>query len=247
MNREFLPRKFFPFLTAAIALTGIFAKAEFANAAILEYKAEYKPSVDEAAPYAGYGFTDIIKSPLSIKKFNSALGMLKSVTIEFLGDIKGDAGFENKSATPSTVTVDLSGLLQLQLPDNTSVFELNPQKKYSYNVAKYDCVFDYDGASGKTLEGLTATLADTKTYTDSSLLKFFSGLGNTDLLFTAKAQSSVSGSGNVASYVATYAKASVKVAYNYEERRRVAEPSNFIGLSLVVVTGLLAKRRLSCI
>jgi hypothetical protein len=237
--------KFLCVLTTATTLTGICATSGVANAAFLEYFAEYKPPVDETIPYDGYGLTDIVKSPLSIQKFDSALGTLKSVKIDFLGSLKGDAGFESRNPQPSTVTVDLSGLLKLELPDATSLFEVTPQQNYTYDVAMYDGKVDFGGTSGKTMEGLVATIADTKTYTDSNALNSFTGLDDLEFLFTAKAESTVTGSGNIASFVTTYASASVRVAYEYEGRRRVPEPSALIGVGLVAAMGFLSKRRLN--
>ncbi|GAA6621485.1 choice-of-anchor E domain-containing protein [Scytonema sp. NUACC26] len=234
--------KFLAVLTPAIAIaiTSIVATTGVARADILEYTAEYKPSADEAAPYAGYGVTDILNAPLSIQKFKSSWGILNSVKIDFIGDLTGDAGFESRDAKARTVTVDLSGLLKLQTTDGTSLFELDPTQSYKYDVSKYDNKLDFLGTSGRTLEGLTASASGTKTYTDSSLLQSFIGTNKFDFLFTANAKSTVKGSGNITSYVNTYAKASVKVTYDY--RRRVPEPSLLVGVGLVGGAGLWSKR-----
>ncbi|GAB1538104.1 hypothetical protein NUACC21_07620 [Scytonema sp. NUACC21] len=234
-------------LTAATALTvsGVVASAGVASAATLEYTAQYNPTEmdKENVPYEGYGLTDIIKSPLSIQKFDSKLGTLKSVKIDFSGDIKGDAQFESRNATPSTVTVDLSGLVKLNMPDGSSLLELNPQQQYSYNVTQFDKITDFGGTSGKTLEGLVASKSDTKTFTDSSLLQSFTGLGNLDFLFTALATSNVTGPGNIISSVSTYAKASIKVTYDFEEyRKKVPEPSALLGIGLVAGACLRLKK-----
>ncbi|MUG91557.1 choice-of-anchor E domain-containing protein [Scytonema sp. UIC 10036] len=234
-------------LTAATTLTvlGVVSSSGVASAATLEHKAEYKPTEmdKEYVPYEGYGLTDIIQSPLTIQKFNSQLGTLKSVKIDFTGDIKGDAQFESRNATPRTVTVDLSGLVKLNMPDGASLFELNPQQQYSYNVSRFDRVTDFNGSSGKTLEGLVTSVSDTKTFTNSDLLQSFTGLGNLDFLFTALATSSVTGPGNIVSSVSTYAKSTIKVTYDYEERRKkVPEPSALLGIGLVAGACLRLKK-----
>ncbi|WP_232224213.1 choice-of-anchor E domain-containing protein [Mastigocladopsis repens] len=225
------------------ALTGIVATTGVAHAATVTYTTAYDAPTDGTVPYAGFGYTDIIDAPLSIQKFDSSLGTLNSVTIDFIGDLKGDAGFENKSPQSSTVTVDLSGTLKLQLPDGTSVVELNPQQDYSYNVTGYDDTTDYAGTSGKTVEGLTASQSDTKTYTDSNSLQTFTGSDDLDLLFSATAKSTVSGSGNIFSYVTTYAKSSIQVTYDYQERKKVPEPSAILGLGFVTGVGLWSQRK----
>ncbi|KAF3885986.1 MULTISPECIES: choice-of-anchor E domain-containing protein [Nostocales] len=234
--------KFLAVLTPALAITitSIVATTGVARADILEFTTEYKPSVDDAAPYAGYGVTDIFKAPLSIQKFKPSWGILNSVKIDFVGDLTGDAGFESRDAKPRTITVDLSGLLQLQTTGGTSIFELDPKQSYKYDVTKFDGILDFAGTSGRTLEGLTTSASGTKTYTDSSFLQSFIGNNNLDFLFTANAKSTVQGSGNITSYVNTYAKASVKVTYDY--RKRVPEPSLLLGVGLVGGAGLWSKR-----
>ncbi|WP_414583006.1 choice-of-anchor E domain-containing protein [Scytonema sp. PCC 10023] len=237
-------RRFLSVLTAASALAGIVGITEAAHAATVTYTTAYNAPTDPTVPYAGFGYTDIINAPLSIQKFDSSLGTLDSVTIDFIGDIKGDAGFENRSPQASTVTVDLSGDLKLELADGTSVAEFSPQQDYSYDVAKYDGTTDFGGTSGKTVVGLTASQSDTKTYTDNTLLQSFTGSDNLNLLFSATAKSTVSGSGNIASYVTTYAKSNVEVTYDYQPRK-VPEPSVILGIGVMTGVGLLVQKNRS--
>lgn len=226
-------KRFLSVLTAASALASIVGITEAAHAATLTYTTAYDGD-----------YTDIINEPLSIQKFDSSLGTLDSVTIDFTGDIQGDAGFENRSPQASTVTVDLSGDVKLELADGTSIAEFSPQQDYSYDVAKYDGTTDFGGTSGKTVEGLTASQSATKTYTNNTLLQSFTGSGDLDLLFSATAKSTVSGSGNIASYVTTYAKSNVQVRYDYQPRK-VPEPSAILGIGVVGGVSLLVQRNRS--
>lgn len=238
-------RRFLSVLTAVSALTGIAGTTQAAHAATVTYDTAYDAPTDSTVPYAGFGYTDIVKAPLSIQKFDSSLGTLDSVKIDFIGDLKGDTGFENRGPQSSTVTVGLSGTLKLELPDGISVAEFTPQKDYSYDVAKFDGTTDFGGSSGKTVEGLTASQSETKTYTDNTLLQSFTGSDNLNLLFSAAAKSTVSGSGNIASYVTTYAKSNVQVTYDYQERRRVPEPSGIVGISVMAGVGAWSLRKRS--
>jgi hypothetical protein len=235
--------KFLSILTTASAMTGIAVTTGVAEAATITYTTAFNAPADATVPYAGFGYTDIVNAPLSIQKFDSSLGTLDRVTIDFIGDLKGDAGFENTSPVPSTITVGLAGELKLQLPEGTSVAEFSPQQSYSYDVTGYDGNRDFAGTSGKTVEGLTASQSETTTYTDSNLLESFTGDGDLDLLFSATAKSTVSGSGNITSYVTTYAKSSVNVTYEYKERKKVPEPSAMVGLGLVAGFVWLQKKR----
>ncbi|MDZ8184308.1 MAG: choice-of-anchor E domain-containing protein [Nostoc sp. ChiSLP02] len=218
-------------LGAATTLAGIVATSGVANAASLSYTSS-----------TNYEFTDIIDAPLSIQKFNSSLGTLKGVTIEFTGDILGNAGFENRSPSASQATVTLGSQLSLEL-NNQSLLTLNPKYTSQYQVAKYDGITDYAGTSGKTLSNLTATQFGTQSFTDTQFLQSFIGNGNVDFLFSAIANSLVSGSGNIRSYIDTYAKAGVKVTYNYEELKSVPEASTTLGIGLVAGLCLLSQRK----
>ncbi|MBD2726497.1 choice-of-anchor E domain-containing protein [Nostoc sp. FACHB-892] len=220
-------------LAAATTLAGIVATSGAANAASLSYTSS-----------SNYDLTNIINAPLSIQKFDSSLGKLQGVTIEFSGDILGNAGFENRSPTPSLVRVNLGSQLSLQL-NNQSLLALNPQYISSYQVTQYDTITDYVGTSGKTLSNLTATQSGIQSFTDTQFLQSFIGNGNVEFLFSAIADSLVTGSGNMRSYIDTYAKAGIKVTYNYDEVKSVPEPSATLGVSLIAGLCLLSQGRKS--
>ncbi len=227
--------KLFNTLAAATTLAGIVATSGAANAASLSYNSS-----------TNYDFTNIIDAPLSVQKFNSSLGTLKGVTISFTGDILGNAGFENRSPTPTQVTVNLASQLSLKL-NNQSLFALNPQDISSYQAAKYDGTTDYSGTSGKTISNLTATQSATQSFTNTQFLQSFTGNGDIDFLFSALANSVVTGSGNMRSYIDTYAKAGIKVTYDYDEVKSVPESSATLGIGLIAGLCLLSQRKKSWI
>ena len=226
--------KLFNTLAAATTLAGIVATSGAANAASLSYTS----STD-------YDFTNIIDAPLSVQKFNSSLGTLKGVTISFTGDLLGNAGFENRSPTATQVTVNLASQLSLKL-NNQSLFALNPQDISSYQAAKYDRKTDYDGTSGKTISNLTATQSATQSFTNTQFLQSFTGNGDIGFLFSALANSVVTGSGNMRSYIDTYAKAGIKVTYDYDAKA-VPESSATLGIGLIAGLCLLSQRKKSWI
>ncbi|MFN6475024.1 choice-of-anchor E domain-containing protein [Nostoc sp. DedQUE07] len=227
--------KLFNTLAAATTLAGIVATSGAANAASLSYTNS-----------TNYDFTNIIDAPLSVQKFDSSLGTLKGVTISFTGDILGNAGFENRSPTPTQVTVNLASELSLKL-NNQSLFALNPQDISSYQAAKYDGITDYSGTSGKTISNLTATQSATQSFTNTQFLQSFTGNGDIDFLFSALANSVVTGSGNMRSYIDTYAKAGIKVTYDYDEVKAVPESSATLGIGLIAGLCLLSQRKKSWI
>ncbi|MEH2089554.1 choice-of-anchor E domain-containing protein [Nostoc sp.] len=226
--------KLFNSLAAATTLAGIVATSGAANAASLSYTSS-----------TNYDYTNIIDAPLSVQKFNSSLGTLKGVTISFTGDILGNAGFENRSPTPTQVTVNLASQLSLKL-NNQSLFALNPQDISSYQATKYDGKTDYLGTSGKTISNLTATQSATQSFTNTQFLQSFTGNGDIDFLFSALANSVVTGSGNMRSYIDTYAKAGIKVTYDYDAKA-VPESSATLGIGLIAGLCLLSQRKKSWI
>lgn len=223
--------KVFGFLAAATLATALSSFAGAANAASLSYSA----STD-------YEVTDIVDTQINIQKFNSSLGTLKGITIDFIGDIQGDAGFENKSTRDSSIAVNLSSIFDLKL-NGQSLLGLTPVKSSTYQTSKYDGKTDFTGTSGREIEGLMATQSATKTFTDSQLLQSFIGNGNVNFLFSAIANSTVQGSGNIVSYVNTLAKTNVKVTYDYDPAKSVPEPSALIGTTVVGGIALLSQRK----
>ena len=218
-------------ITTASTITGILATTAIANAATLIYSAASQPAR-----------TNITNTILSIQKFDSSLGELNSITVEFTGSLIGNAAFENEDATPQTITVDLSGLLQLSGPNNDPLINLAPQRVTPYNVPESDDISDFGGTSGRIIEGLTAQQSDSRTLTNSSSLAPFIGTGTVDFSFSALAKSKVEGSGNISSRIRTFAAANVTLRYDYTEPpRKIPESSMILGLGLIAGIGLLSQ------
>jgi hypothetical protein len=230
-----MKKKLLNTLATATTLAGIVATSSAANAASLSYTS----SID-------YDLTDITDAPLSVQQFDSSLGTLTGVTIGFTGDILGNAGFENTGKSSANITVNLASQLTLKL-NNQSLFALNPQNSFSYEVGQFDNSIDFGGTSGKTVSGLTATQSGTQSFTNTQFLQSFIGNSNIDFLFSATANSVVSGSGNIASYVQTLAKANIKVTYDYDDVKSIPEPSATLGVGLIAGLCLLSKRKKSWI
>ncbi|ABA20185.1 conserved hypothetical protein [Trichormus variabilis ATCC 29413] len=224
----------FKTLGAATTLAGIIATAGSASAASLSYTSS-----------TAFETTDIENSILGVQKFNSSLGTLQKVTLNFVGDLTGNAEFENKSRNASTITVKLNANLSLSQPDLVpqTPLLLDPENLYTYQVAAYDGTDDKAGASGRKINTLAATKSTTSVFTDTQFLQAFTGTGNIDFLFSALANSVVTGSGNISSGIETLAKASVTVTYEYEEAKTVPESSTVLGLGLIAGLGLLSQRK----
>ncbi|WP_066383092.1 choice-of-anchor E domain-containing protein [Anabaena sp. CA = ATCC 33047] len=225
----------FKSLGAATTLVGILATASSANAASLTSSAS-----------SGLLSTDFANVTLSVQKFDSSLGTLKGVTLKFDGQLQGVGRYENTGPNASSVTVNLTGQLGLDL-GGQSLFSLNPQKADTYNFAAFDGTLDFGGTSGSTINGPTAQMSQTRSFTDASFLQAFIGSGNLDFLLSAQATSTVSGSGNIFASVTTLARGGVEVTYDYDPVQSVPEPSAALGFGLVAGIGLLSQRKKSWI
>lgn len=224
-------------LAAATTLAGVLATAGAANAASFSYT--------ESAS-VGMQNTNILNAPLSIQKFNSSLGTLKSVTVDFSTDVTGSAGFEHTGQGNIDVTVNLGAFITLGIDNELNLLgltPLTPSVAQTYTVGSFDGAVDFNGTSGKTITGLVAADSSSKTFTDVSDLAKFIGAGNLDFLFTANATSNVMGSGNMASFITTLAGANISVTYNYETSQAVPEPAAALGLGLFAGVGLLSQRK----
>ncbi|ALF52407.1 PEP anchor domain-containing protein [Nostoc piscinale CENA21] len=224
--------KLFQTLAAATTLAGIVATAGAANAASLSYTGS-----------TNFKKTNITNEAISVQKFDAALGTLKGVTLQFTSDIQGTIGYENLDEdSPTDITVTLGSNSSLKL-GNDSLFNINPKTSQTFqNVPVFDGTIDFLAPSGNTLKGLNATESGLKTITDGQMLQSFIGTGDLSFLFSAMATSNVTGSGNVASKISTFAKGTVSVTYDYDPAS-VPEPSAAIGIGLVAGIGLMSQRR----
>ncbi|TVP64465.1 MAG: choice-of-anchor E domain-containing protein [Nodularia sp. (in: Bacteria)] len=231
--------KLFNSLAAATTLAGVLATAGAANAASLSYTNSASVAMQE---------TDIINAPLSVQKFDSSLGNLTSVILNFSTNVTGDAGFENRGNGQANVTVNLGANISLGTDnglDLTGISPLSPSVSQFYTVSGFDGVNDFNGTSGKSITGLVASDSSSKTFTDANDLAKFIGAGNLNFLFNATANSNVTGSGNMASFINTLAGANLSITYNYEASQAVPEPTAALGLGLFAGIGLLSQRKKS--
>lgn len=225
--------KIFNSIAAATTLAGVIATAGTASAASL--------TKTYTASTGNFQDTDFDQT-LSIQKFSPTLGKLQKVTLDFLGETRGDGKFENRSARPANVNVNLGGFLsvgQKQFGQDPLLL-LTPQAVRTYTVAASDGRVDFTGPSGRTFNGLFASETGSRVFTDSASLNVFTGQGNLDFLFNAEADSVVTGSGNITSEINTLARGSITITYEYAT---TPEPSVVIGMGVFAGLGMLSNRK----
>lgn len=218
--------KFFTTVAAATTLAGIVTTAGTANAASLSYTASIASQQ-----------TDILNAPLSVQQFNSSLGTLNSVELDFISNITGNASVTNTGTTNGKFSLSLGAEVDLvDTVSNQGLLSLNPFTSSS--------LLSVGAKNSLSTPTLTASDSTSEILTTGSLFQSFIGNGNRNFLFSALAQSGVIGSGNVTSVVNTFADGTLTVIYNYTEGSQpVPEPSALLGIGLAGVGILLQTKK----
>lgn len=215
------------------ALTSIVATTNAAKSATIVQSA--------SVPLMPTNITDELLTPV-INPFDTSLGTLDSVTIEFNGLMSGDARSESLDAQPATLTWNLEGLFTLVGPNNTTLFTETATVRDSAQVAAYDGTTDFEGPSAVSFTGLTGNASGEITFTNGSVFNAFLGTEPIDFFFSAETTSIVTGTANIVNAISTQAQADVQVTYDYTpEPEPVPEPTTALGLGLVAGLKLLWK------
>ena len=189
------------------------------------------------------------ETPLgAILQFDSNLGALDKVTIQFDSMVTGDMGLENKSAASgNTITGTLSSLTQLFGPNGLFV-QLNPSVQQIFSAPTFDGVIDFGGTSGITYSDLASSvISSTTTITSAGLLAAYQDVAPAQLSFFVQAlgASIATGGGNTASSFTTLADANVTVTYDWHDVG-VPEPVSLVLIgSGLLGLGILGRKRFS--
>jgi hypothetical protein len=182
---------------------------------------------------------------ITLPKFNTALGTLTSVAIDFAGSVTSTIRFESLDASASTVTGTAAATVTLTRPNTSQLAVVLPTNVRSATEAAFDGIIDFSGASGAIFSNVSGTVtAPTVTLTSASDLALFSGAGSIVLPVTGTGSSTITGPGNVIAQISTQASGSAYVVYTYAAvLTSIPEPASMalLGASLAGL-GLLRRR-----
>ncbi|HYT88597.1 MAG TPA: choice-of-anchor E domain-containing protein [Gemmataceae bacterium] len=151
----------------------------------------------------------------AVDQFNPTLGTLQSIDITNDASISTLVKFENTSPnSPSALSASVSGTVTVLGTASMDLVATPAQLATSFNAAPFDGAFDFAGTSGQTTSPLTSTASQSVHFTGADLTPFI-GYSQVGVAAVAQATSLVSGGGNVASVIATSARAVVTVTYTY--------------------------------
>lgn len=158
------------------------------------------------------------QDPMSIPKFDPAIGILQGVKVQLTGLLQGDAKFESLDAKPTIIVVEMGARIELQRPDGSILVIAAPTTAVPTAVEAFDGQIDYGGTSGRTLHDLISIdEVETAFFTDRPTLSLFVGTGTIDLPMHSTGLAEATGAGNLAVGFQTNAGASVTITYAYVE------------------------------
>lgn len=180
---------------------------------------------------------------LVLPYFNGSLGSLIGAKFSYAASVTSVFGIENRDRrNPQSITATASANVTFDVPVLSTLSLSNIGSPTL--LARYDNVLDFSGTSGSTQ---TLTAIDSNFYHISApaTLVSLTGIGNFLVPVHARALSSISGSGNLASSVSTAASASMAVTYTYN--RTVPEPGALLlSMTALAVIGAGRLQRRSC-
>lgn len=178
--------------------------------------------------------------PLSVPRFDPALGTLDRVTVTLTGRVEGSHRFESLDPMPVNVTMTHHAVIALRRPDLTALVASMPDVSSTTATTAFDGGIDFAGGSGRTLSSLMSESANSVTLLPAGgELVLFTGPGDVVLPVTAVATGMGSGSGNLITQFSTSASAHIVVAYDFTPAATSApEPSTLVLLG-VGIGGLL--------
>ncbi len=184
-------------------------------------------------------------APITVPKFNPALGTLNSIVFSMTGYVRGNAQVENTSPSSGSETkLTLASGLTLTRPGGgPALVVATPIVINPFSAGPFDGVIDFAGTSGATLSGLLGSKFNLFHYESDADKALFTGGGTIDLPLTAIGTSRANGGGSTISLFETESRGEVTVTYRYSASP-IPEPRVYGAMGALLCVGLALARRL---
>lgn len=152
--------------------------------------------------------------------FDPSLGNLLDVNLAVDLEVMQDFSLENERSNGQTIDAESEAVLNVTLPDLSSI-SVNASSSVSEKLEAYDGTADFEGPSGKTIEGAASRGSFEQKYTEPS--DFVASTQNETISLPAVLEVSSSARGNIALSIATVAESKICVTYTYEPGNSAAQ------------------------
>ncbi|MGA7414702.1 MAG: choice-of-anchor E domain-containing protein [Bryobacteraceae bacterium] len=170
--------------------------------------------------------------PIAVNPFNTALGTLNSITVDFGASFAGTVGVENVSGVPDMAAGIIGGSVTIANNGGSLFAQVFPSAFGAvHSLTAFDGTLDYGGTSGATDSVSGATATTSVTTTTAPALQAFTGTNEVFLTLTAKTFPIVQGMETESVTETANASATVKLTYDYTPAAAAPEPATVLLLS----------------
>lgn len=148
--------------------------------------------------------------------FDPSLGNLVGVDLAVELEVHQNFSLENKGQIGQNVSADSEAVLLIDMP-NLSSISVNVSSSVKENLAAYDGETDFEGSSGKTIEGTKSTGTAKEKYLEPS--DFVASMQNETVVLPATIDIISGVRGNIVFSLSTVAESELCVTYTYEPRK----------------------------
>jgi hypothetical protein len=160
---------------------------------------------------SGHSLEDNHTLPL----FDPGLGSLVRVDLTLDLKVQQNFGFENKETNSQAIDAESEALLQITLPDKSSI-SANASSSVSEELAAYDGEMDFSGQSGRTIEGVESKGSVGEQYPEPS--DFVASFQNETISLPAAISFRRSAPGTIVFSNSADAESKICVTYTYEPK-----------------------------